>query len=55
MRTLLGVSNDTLPEPDGTEEEVLAVDIDPFESAKLGEKASTQGYAEEDQMEGHVI
>lgn len=52
LRALLGVSNEALPDTDGTEEEVTAVDIDPYESAKMGQKFAKQAYEDDDERMG---
>lgn len=58
LRALLGVSDNAgdMQGIDGTEDEIVAVDIDPFESAKLSEAASKQAYDadEEAQMPGGI-
>jgi len=54
LRALLGAPsvNETLPDTDGTEEEVVVEDIDPFESSKKSQKAKAQAYDEDEMQPG---
>lgn len=56
LRALLGAPsvNESLPDTDGTEEEVIAEDIDPFESSKKNDRPKTQAYDEDEMQQGGI-